>query len=310
MGRLHNRVNKLVTFLLVSFFSFVSFGNYAAQKQNSSTDGIRTSLVVSRTAILPYESPSIILLLRNESPEDKRVVAAWCSFVTIGETTTDGIKWHGYHGDNETSSKPCIATPKTLAPSESEVMRNHIDFESPSGQHVFAHPGEYFLKGGTTDANSNFTSEAVKITVRRPQGIDAKAYAFLQAGDLPYFLGEYTIEKYNYNAKTVEDLEKFIASFDGSEYSYLARMGLAFMWLRGVDGKQDKVRARELFGQVANCPDAALAAAAEYHLGIVLYDPHSPLGLTQANNHLQRVVAGNAPPYYKYLAEEALRSRY
>ena len=165
-----------------------------------------------------------MLLLLNETTEDKRVVATWCSFLSISKITLDGTKWRGYRGDNEPFLIPCVPSATNLAPAESKDIRAHIDYEAPSGEHVFAHPGEYLLKGGTTDSNESFVSDEIKITVRRPEGIDAKAYEFLQASGLHHFFGEYTIHKYKYDQKTVEDVAKFIADFDGSEYSYLARI--------------------------------------------------------------------------------------
>jgi predicted negative regulator of RcsB-dependent stress response len=101
-------------------------------------------------------------------------------------------------------------------------------------------------------------------------------------------------------------MEKFIADFDGSEYSHLARMGLAFVWLRGVEGKRDQARAIELLAQVANQAGDSLSSAAEYHLGTILERQKETV---QANYHFQRVLGGTPPLYFKYLAEEALRER-
>ena len=63
--------------------------------------------------------------------------------------------------------------------------------------------------------NGRFLSDETKITVRMPEGIDARAYEFSQTSGLHHFFGEYTIHKYKYDQKTVQDLEKFIADFDG-----------------------------------------------------------------------------------------------
>jgi len=80
-----------------------------------------------------------------------------------------------------------------------------------------------------------------------------------------------------------------------------------FMWLRGVEGKQDQAKAINLLSQVADHATGALSSAAEYHLGRVLYS--SDHKVSQANHHFQRVLAGTAPTDFKYLAEEALRDR-
>ena len=139
-----------------------------------------------------------------------------------------------------------------------------------------------------------------------PEGIDARAYEFLRTSDIHHFFGEYTIHKYKYDQKTVQDMEKFIADFDGSEYSHLARMGLAFMWLRGVEGKQDQARAIELLTQVADQAGGPLSSAAEYYLGTILERQKETV---EANYHFQRVLTGTPPMYFKYLAQDALRQR-
>src|SRR5213593_2938799 len=119
---------RSVTLLL---FAFLALSH--AQKQGTGSEGIRTTIVVSRQSVLPYESLSVALLLRNETTENKRVVASWCSFLHIGETTPAGTKWRGYRADNEPVTKPCIPTAKQFAPGETKKMLAHIDYESPSG---------------------------------------------------------------------------------------------------------------------------------------------------------------------------------
>jgi len=279
------------------------------QKDEAGNQGIHTTLVASRQSILPFESVSVMLLLVNETPEDKRVVTAWCSFLSIGKITANGTNWRGYRADNEPFLKPCVPTPKSLAPNESKDVLAHIDYEGTSGAHVFTNPGKYLLKGGTTDGA--FVSDEIQITVRTPEGADAKAYEFLRTSYLHHFFGEYTVLKYRYDAKSVQDMEKFITDFDGSEYSYLARMGLAFMWVKGVDGKQDQSRAVELLTQVAERAGDPLASSAEYHLGRITYSGGASMlerqkKIVEANYYFQRVINGRPSPYFKYLAEEAL----
>ena len=294
------RMKSASAFVAAAIFSVFAAGN----------DGMTVTLAVSRQSVLPYEPLSLMLLLRNDATEQKRLTVAWCSHLTIGEARGAGIQWRGYQGDNEPLPKPCLATAKNLAPNESKKLLTHIDYEASSGQHVFAEPGKYFLKGGTTDGR--FVSDEVQIIVRRPEGVDAKAYQFLRTSDLHHFFGEYTIHKYQYDDKTVQELEKFITDFDGSEYSYLARMGLAFMCLRGVEGKQDQARAIELLTQVAERAGAPLSSAAEYHLGKIEYSGGTSMlerekKVVEGNFHFQRVLDGNPSPYFRYLAQDALR---
>src|SRR5204863_6797250 len=129
--------------------------------------------------------------------------------------------------------------------------------------------------------------------------------------NLHHFFGEYSINKYKYDQKTLDELEKFISDFDGSEYSYLARTGLAFMWLKGVEGKQDQAKAVELLTQVAERAGDPLASAAEYHLGRITYSGGRSMverqqKIVEANYHFQRVLRGTPTLYFKYLAEQAL----
>ena len=296
---------KGIAVILGTFLLFTLLVNNHAQKQEAGSEGIRTTIVVSRQSVLPYESLSVMVLVHNETVENKRLVASWCAFLSIGEITPAGInRWRSYVGDNEPVTIPCTPAPKNFAPGETKNMRAHIDYEAPSGEHVFAHPGKYVLQGAASDASGRFVSNEIKITVRKPEGIDAKAYEFLRTSDLHHFFGEYTIHKYKYDQKTVEDIEKFIANFDGSEYSYLARKGLAFMWLRGVEGKQDQSRAIELLSQVADHAGDPLSSEAEYYMAAAL---NRQQDIVKANYHFQRVLSGTPPPYFRYLAEESLR---
>ena len=81
------------------------------------------------------------------------------------------------------------------------------------------------------------------------------------------------------------------------------------MWLRGVEGKKDQSRAIELLSQIADHAGEPLSSAAEYRLGVILYNPRDKIALAQANNRFQRALAGTPTPYFRYLAEEALRPR-
>src|SRR5438876_5247152 len=153
-------ISKRITAILGTFVMFALIANNQAQKQGTGSEGIQTSVVVSRQSILPYESLSVMVLLRNETPEDKRVTASWCSVLSIGEITPTGInKWRSYRGDNEPVTIPCTPAPKNFAPGETKNVRAHIDYEAPSGEHVFAHPGRYVLQGATSDATGSFVSD-------------------------------------------------------------------------------------------------------------------------------------------------------
>jgi len=301
-------IKKLISIISVVLVLSTSLVSGHSHQQDAGRKGIRTTIVVSRQNILPYESLSVMVVLRNEAPGEQAVKASWCSFLNIGEITPNGKKWRDYLAYDEPAAQPCVSTEKTLAPGESKMLRAHIDYEA-SGEHVFARPGDYLLRGGTTDGS--FVSDELKISVRTPTGVDAKAYAFLRNSNLHHFFGEYSINKYKYDQKTLDELEKFISDFDGSEYSYLARTGLAFMWLKGVEGKQDQAKAVELLTQVAERAGDPLASAAEYHLGRITYSGGRSMverqqKIVEANYHFQRVLNGTPSLYFKYLAEQAL----
>jgi hypothetical protein len=297
-------IAAISTFLLL--FLAVSAGS-RPPTQGAGSAGIRTTIAVSRESLLPYEPVSVMLLLRNETTEDNRVVAAWRSFLSIGSTTPAGVKWRSYVADNEPDVRPPLPSARNFAPGETQKLLAHIDYEAPGGEHVFARPGVYLLKGTASD-DGRFVSDDLEITVRQPTGLDARAYEFLRTSPIHRFFGEYTVHKYEYDHKTVQAVEKFIADFDGSEYSHLARMGLAFMWLRGVEGRrgrqQDQAKAVELLTQVADQAEDLLASEAEYHLGSILARRGDSV---QANRHFQRSLTRMSSPYFRYLTEEALR---
>ena len=82
----------------------------------------------------------MLLLVRNETREEKRVMASWCPFLNIGETSAADTQWRSYRADNEPFQKPCVPSTTNLAPNESKSLGAHIDYEAPSGQHVFVRP--------------------------------------------------------------------------------------------------------------------------------------------------------------------------
>src|SRR5882724_2165656 len=67
---------KRISAISVVILLFTFLANSRSQKQEEGSKGIRTTIVVSRQSVLPYESLSVALLLRNETTEDKRVVAS------------------------------------------------------------------------------------------------------------------------------------------------------------------------------------------------------------------------------------------
>src|SRR5205823_232691 len=144
-------INKKISAISVVLLLFVFLANSRSQKQGTESKGIRTTMVVSRQSVLPYESLSVALLVRNETTEDKRVVASWRSFLSIGAVTAQGTKWRNYLADNEPTALPPVPSSRDFAPGEVKKEPAHIDYEAPSGEHVFAHPGRYVLQGTASD---------------------------------------------------------------------------------------------------------------------------------------------------------------
>lgn len=287
--------------IAVLLFAFLASGR--SIKQETPADGITTTMVVSRQEVLPFEPVAVLLLLRNETAKSKRVIASWRSILSIGEETENGIRWRGFRADNEPFAKPPAATAKDFSPGQVRGVRGHVDYEAPSGVHLFARPGRYLLKG-VASANGQFGSEPIAIVVLNPEGANAPAYQYLKSSKIHQCFGEYTIPRYTCQSAAVRELEQFIADFDGSDYSHIARTGLAMMWLRGVEGKQDFARAQELLTEVSQRARAPLSYEAEYYLGVIATQQKET---ARARVQFQKVAQGQPTLYFKFLAEESLR---
>ncbi len=192
-------------------------------------EGIRCTISVSNQKVLPFESLRVMITLRNETGELKRVVAPWATFLFVGEGNAEGVTWKQYTPDQEPIQEPPAPSAISFKPGESKTWVAHLDYEHP-GRHVFARPGKFKIKAHI----GVFECDPVDVIVQDPQGIDAEAYEFLQKSDIHKFFSENTVRKYPYDRSTIQSLEKFIADFDGSQYSYFAQFGLGLLRMHGV----------------------------------------------------------------------------
>ena len=277
-------------------------GHSNAQTPNTkrpNSDGISVGIAVSNQHPLPFESIGVLVSLQNETNETKKVVASWRVALDIADVQG---QWRLYVPHFEPVAKPPAPSAKIFAPGETKAMFSHLDYEEPKGQHIFARPGRYKVKAAAS-YDARFLSDEIEITVEEPQGIDAKAYEFLQKSDLPRYFSEHTVYKYPRTGRNVRALERFIATFDGSEYSYHARLGLALMWMQGVDNRLDLFRAKELLMQVTQKAKDPLTSRANYYLGTILQKRGDNV---RAREAFQAVLKGNPDPYFRLLAEQEL----
>lgn len=279
-------------------------GQTPPAQQQQGAAGINTTLVASGRSILPFEPVGLVLTLRNETAERKRVMAAWRVSVGVGAVGANGVvKWGPYIAHNEPVTKPPARSPKNFEPNEAKVMFAHLDYMAPSGRHVFASPGRYRVKASAA-LDPGFISNEVEISVVEPQGRDAKAYEFLKKSDIHRYFSERTVAKYPRTSRNVRALESFIAEYDGSAYANLARLGLALMWMQGVNERIDLFKARESLTQVARKATGTVAARAHYYLGVTWKTQGHA---ARAREEFQAALGGDLDPYLRALAEQALK---
>ena len=137
--------------------------------------------------------------------------------------------------------------------------------------------------------------------MREPAGPDAKAYEFLKTSNLHRYFGEGGVAKYPRTRRHALALEQFIRSFDGSEYAALARVGLALMWMKGVDQKTDEAKAAELLTKAAQT--AKEPSRAYYHLGMLRLRQGDEARAKEAFQAASKV---RPDGYYGFLAAQML----
>jgi hypothetical protein len=292
--------------LLVTSLLFVfSSGVRGQESRRANADGISTTIAVANDGVLPFESVDLMIALQNETSETKRVVAAWRSSIDIGEVKAGGVvQWRNYKQHNRPVVSPPRPSARTFAPGETKKFFVHLDYEEPAGAHAFARPGKYRLRA-VVSYDRRFISNEFEFVVGEPRGPDARAYEFLQKSDVHRYFSEHGVSRYPRTRSNVRALERFIVAFDGSEYSSLARVGLALMWRQGVDGHTDLLKAKTLLTRVAQRANDPVAARASYYLGLMWREQGDA---ARAKEAFQAVLRSERDAYFVYLAEQALKN--
>lgn len=267
-------------------------------------NGIRTEIVVSDVTVLPFEPVSVLLLLRNDSKETSKLVASRYSIVEVGEATPQGPRWKVYEKfyDRFGAGPPSPPFEMALPPDYLSDFFFELNFHGSTGEHVFARPGSYKVKGSLGNADS-LVSDAVDITVEQPVGVDAKGYQFLKTSPVRKVLSENQITYFPYTTRTTEASEKFIAAFGNSKYGNLARIGLALMWLKGVGDKQDLSKTTALLTHVTEKAQEPLVSRAYYYLGVAALAQQQE---AKASEYFRKSLQGKPDRFFKYLGERAL----
>lgn len=294
-------LNMLAAVLLIA----TSAGGQTPPARQQGAAGITTTLAASGRSILPFEPVGLLLTLRNETAENKRVVAAWRVSAGFAEAAAGGaVEWHPYIPHNEPITKPPARSPKDFAQNEAKSLFTQLDYAAPSGRHVFANPGRYRVKASAA-LDPGFLSNELDIVVVNPQGPDARACEFLKSSNVHRYFGENGVSKYPRTSREVLALEKFISEYDGSRYADLARIGLGLMWMKGVNQRVDIFKARTPLTQVAQKAAVPLAARAHYYLGLTW---QAQGDAARARAEFEAALGGDPDPYFKALAEQALKS--
>jgi hypothetical protein len=261
------------------------------------------TVMPSKTSVLPFETLELVFTLRNETDRVRHVEADLRPLIFYiasrdeldnSETLeADGLRWHVC----ETGSWLLISPSShavTLGPGESLTRFKVLAYEK--GEHKLPRPGRYLFKG----MMDKLISKTVEIVVLEPQGVDMAAYEYLQRYPLHHYFSNWT--RPSRDQVVVEEMEQFIARFRGSQYAEMAQLGLALMWMKGVDGKRDLERARSLLREAVKSSDEARAARAYYYLGQLAEEQGE---LIDAHQYYTGALSLKVDPYIEYVAKEA-----
>jgi hypothetical protein len=253
--------------------------------------------------MLPLEILEFVFTIGNKTEEPKRVKGVFRTRIVYpGKETSrneaesieaDGIRWHDYipepHGFMTPGSNIL-----SFLPGETRIWIHVLGYEK--GGHKLARPGQYRFRG----ALDNVLSSEVIIVVQEPNGIDKAAYEYLQRYPLHYYFSEWT--RPGHDQAAVEEMQRFISRFQGSQYAEMAQLGLALMWMKGVEGKKDLEQARSLLQEVVKSSDKARAARAYYYLGQLAEEQGE---LMDAHQYYSYALSLKVDPYIEYVAKEA-----
>lgn len=281
-------------------------------------------LRVSNQTPLPFESIGVLVIVSNPSDRALSEFGSWDPLLFWAEQTISPLSWKQYTPDAEPQILPSPPNTLTLGPGQSRIWVRHLDYQW-TATHVLKEPRPKLLRaaiGGiyleptqihrpykelldklkSVKIGDEIYSQSIQIMVKNPDGIDRDAYEFLKSSELHKYFSEHTISKYQYTRETIQQLEAFINRFQDSRYAYLARLGLALIWVQGINGKKDPQQAASLLQQVARSSDQVLAPQANYYLGKIA---KSQGDIANAQRYYTRALSLNIDPYFKYLTEEA-----
>jgi hypothetical protein len=277
----------------------------AVATQREPLDITRLSFAVTpvKTRVLPFETLEFVFTVRNRTGEVRRVEADFRPLIlhpARGRALSDpqvleadGTKWEVCETGTSLLMPPSLHV-VTLAPGEA-ITRIRV-LASENGEHKLARPGRYQFKGMI----DKLVSETVEIVVREPDGIERAAYEYLQKFPLHRYFSEWTRPSSDLDG--VEGLEQFISRFQGSQYADMAKLGLAQMWMKGVEGKKDLELAQSLLVEVTSSSDQARAARVNYYLGQIAEEGGE---LIDAQQYYNQALTMKADPYVEFVVKEA-----
>jgi len=262
-------------------------GTLVSLAPHAAAASLKCRIEVSRFSILPYESLGVLVTVTNDSLDKIVATNSWGPGLRVAPETKADVTWIEYHGDLEPLIRPTPAEPREFAAGDRMVYTIWLYYQG--GRHVFAAPGNYQLSASV----GGIQSAPVTITVQQPTGFDSGAFEFLRDSDkhfLPRYFSEWTVDRfhlsdvgkitaagqrlardpnypYAYDSAVPAALESFVSGYDGSRYADLARLGLAAIWMRGVEGKPDLAKAKKLLTQLAARTGQPVAYEANYSLG-------------------------------------------
>ena len=261
--------------------------------------GLRMRIEPSKTEVLPFEPTWATVYLENESLQPESLTDSFQLFRFVRPVSGE---WRIYYPDNFPNIKP--PPPRTLVfqPGEVKTWITYFEFDARAqGEHVFAKPGTVQLKVSL----GQIESPAVTITVISPLGEDALAYESLKQSNLARYFADETLKRYPFDIQTVAEVEEFIQKFPGSKYREYAQLGLALMWIQGVEGVVDLTKANSLLTDLSTGAGENMAARARYYLAIIAQEEGQS---TVAEQIYRSIIEEVSDPYLEHLARQQIEA--
>ncbi len=278
--------------------------SYAINTFGCCPENVKTIVRLSDTKILPFESVSLLIETRNETSQFQEITAQWVILLYTGKVESKEIKWKKYNfyeGGTILEDDPPFSSKRVFNPDSVKIEGVFTIDLNETGQHIFAVPGKYAVS-----ASYGITSDPEYIDVISPTGADANAYDYILKHRLYKFLSENNMTKIHYDRKTEKELAKFAKRFGSSKYAQLAKISIALMNLKGIEGKSDLPKAIEILDKLENDSKEPLRSRAEYYKGIAFYKSGE---FEAAKKHFKNVFEKTSDPYLKYISEKAISNQ-